>query len=229
MPALPPAVASCVTARGAPDDTVLPARRGQHHAVGPAGDRSAEPRVRDLEEAAAGAGPLYATTPIADRRGCCVLAVSDGASASSVSSLALRSCTTPPSPLVIVLAAGPLVSAGCGRATAPTATIATAQSPLQAPQRTLTGHDVRSHPREPPHPPRGVPTRLVGGPLRVRVRPLTPKLGGGAKLGAVMLRHPRILVMRVKPDDLHGLFNHVVSPGALTALRAIGCSAKVLF
>jgi hypothetical protein len=51
------------------------------------------------------------------------------------------------------------------------------------------------------------------------VRPLTPKLGGGAKLGAVMLRHPRILVLRVKSDNLHGLFNQVVSPGALTALR----------
>jgi hypothetical protein len=67
-----------------------------------------------------------------------------------------------------------------------------------------------------------------GGRVRVRLRPLTPKPSGGAKLGAVILRHPRIRMMRVRPDDLHGLFNQVASPGALKALRLIGCSAKVL-
>ncbi|MEA2220656.1 MAG: hypothetical protein QOJ35_3282 [Solirubrobacteraceae bacterium] len=67
-----------------------------------------------------------------------------------------------------------------------------------------------------------------GGRVRVRLRPLTPKPSGGAKLGNVFLRHPRIRTMRVKPDDLHGLFNQVASPGALKALRRIGCSATVL-
>ncbi len=71
-------------------------------------------------------------------------------------------------------------------------------------------------------------TRYLGGRVRVRIRQLTPKRGAGAKLGTVIQRHAQMLTMRVKPDDLHLLFNQVASPGALKALRTIGCSAKVL-
>ena len=67
-----------------------------------------------------------------------------------------------------------------------------------------------------------------GGRVRVRIRPLTPKPGAGAKLGAVIQRHPQMLTARVKPDDLHLVFNQVASAGALKALRTIGCSANVL-
>lgn len=68
----------------------------------------------------------------------------------------------------------------------------------------------------------------LGGRVRVRIRPLTPKPGGGARLGPAYLRHPRLLPMRAKRDDAHLLYDQVASPGALRQLHRIGCSATFL-
>ncbi|HEX4344337.1 MAG TPA: hypothetical protein VHZ31_02130 [Solirubrobacteraceae bacterium] len=67
-----------------------------------------------------------------------------------------------------------------------------------------------------------------GHRVRVRIRPLTPRPGGGARLGATYLRHPRMLAMRAEPDDAHLLYDQVASAGALRALAGIGCSATFL-
>jgi hypothetical protein len=70
----------------------------------------------------------------------------------------------------------------------------------------------------------------LGGHVRVRLRPLTPKPGGSADaiLGIIYVRDLRMLSMRVKPDAATGYYNQVASRSARTRLARIGCAETAL-
>lgn len=66
-----------------------------------------------------------------------------------------------------------------------------------------------------------------GLPTTVRLRPLTPKPDGKPAYAHAYVRHPPVIRTRVKPFA-DGTYLEVTSPGALKALKRIGCSATAL-
>lgn len=66
----------------------------------------------------------------------------------------------------------------------------------------------------------------LGEHVRVRLQPLTPKPGGGARLGTRYVRHPPMQLLRVRPEGASA--SRIVAPAERAKVQRIGCSATLI-
>jgi hypothetical protein len=65
----------------------------------------------------------------------------------------------------------------------------------------------------------------IGERVQTRLQPLTPKPGGGARLGIRYIRHPRMQLLRVQPE---AGASRIVASGERAKVQRIGCSATLI-